>query len=227
VGLSQSDLESMGRQFSRNALDSSEYPTSVFDIALQMAGDEWCSTVREPRVTIDLAMTPGTATLTGLPGDFLPEQALSVFLSLDGKIVSPKVDFISRENLLDLQYQTEGQFGCFVSQSTPAAGRPSAVCLEDNATILLDRVPDQAYTLHVRRWQYFNLASPNLPDDRLRLIARFGCPGYLQLTEKKNQEFAQDCLDRLAAHMKRYAARNAGGLGGAMSVRSPIRRGGR
>lgn len=225
MSLSTSDMITIVRQFARNAGDSSEYPDAQITTALQMAGDKWQRIVHGARAMIETDLTPGTSMADISGGGFLPEQVMAVFLTLAGKVIDPNLAFTSNQGMLESQFNGDRRtFPRFASPggSLPT-GQPKIVAFQDSGTAVFDTLVDQAYTLNIWRWSPFSASSPNLPDEHLLCIARWGGPAFLQFNEAKNSGSAQTCMTMLESEARKMAARNAGGLGGSVSLRSPVK----
>jgi hypothetical protein len=112
--------------------------------------------------------------------------------------------------------------------ATACGSRPRMMGFLDRASGMVWPIPDADYTLEIwyvapfTRWTAGETPSPNqfnLPDEQLRIICRFGAPGYLQLGEKDNTSMAQANLAEMRSQAKVFAMRNVGGRGGQVSER--------
>jgi hypothetical protein len=225
VAYAVQDLRDQVRRFARNALDSSVYPDQQIDGCLQLAGDEWVRLTRGSRVLVALTLTSGSNALPAIPADCSPDRVLQVFLLLNGQIIDPEFEFTSYEEIQRDQYLRRGLIDPSVIGT---AGQPKKMAFIDRSSGIVWPTPQNAYTIELwysqpfTSWTAGGTPSPNafnLSDEYLRVIARYGAPGHLQLNEKANGVIAQGALAEFRSQAKKVRAANAGGRGGQTSTR--------
>lgn len=225
MGYAVADVRTIIRQSARNALSSSVYLDAQIDLSFQIGADEWNRITKGARALATLPLTPGSSVLPAIPVDCTPQRILQVFLLLAGEIIDPEFTFASYEEIQKDARDSRGYL-----EPGLASGRPRKMAFLDGGTTgIVWPTPTQAYTIELwyaqpfTSWTAGGTPSPNsfnLPDEQLRVIARFGAPGYLQLNEKTNHAIAQGNLDEFRAQAKAFAKQGYGGRGGQVSDRS-------
>jgi hypothetical protein len=233
------DARDLVKLFARNAGDTTFYPDTMVDTAMQAAADELIMRANLlPRID-SVAVASAATTVSGFPANFRPDRISSVYLTGDNVRVcmgatsptawkyveggrsgvpsepsSATLDIVDFNTILDYQI------------SLATTGQPQAIGFQSWTTAALYPIPDDAYTLKVRWFDFFTTWTAgdsgaddltlNLPDDLLRQVLLYGAPAFLQhndpehayatVSGRKFSEF----IDRLVG--------SAGGLGTASVV---------
>lgn len=227
MSLTVAGMRTLVRQFARNAVDSSAYNNTSVDNAIMLPGDEWCRITRATKASSDMPLSIGAQSFVA-PNGFLPEYFLDALLFLSGKPVMPL--------LLNVPY--EEVLAAMARQGPNNVGTPRLLAFDTAATAMLFPLPDAVYTVRMRWWKPFTSWTAgdetsgttgltfNLPDDHLKIIAAYGARYYLQKNEPENAAGCEKDYAHFLAEAAQFAQRNAGGLGGSVSLKTAPCRGG-
>lgn len=185
------DLRTITRHSAKNAMDPTVYSDTAVDYALQQAMHEWNHGVKENRHLDTVTLTANSASVGTMPTGLTPDLILQVSLTLSGSLITPDLQVVRYEDLLQARY--EGRWGTGGSATTANTGQPKILATKDGTNWEVFPTPDLAYVLNIwwarpqTTWTPGGTCSSfDVSDDSLRIIAALGAPYYLQRMEPEN-----------------------------------------